>query len=801
MKPLCLSRLMVAIILIVLAGDLSLRAEFIQPVAVQASNGQGTQDALINGQGFDDPGIGSPASIHNQAGSEMWSGVGSIREYVIFDLGTNVSLTKVYIWNYNVVDATDVGMKDVEVQVSSDSDIANTNANFNTIATISLKEGGQTAQVFDVVGTDVRLVKLKGLSNWGQGYTVGLAEVRFESGDITGNVPVLVLDSPREGDEIAFGTDITVDAKVTDKDNDLLKVEFFDGTALVTNKTVAPYVTTLKGATNGNHALRVVATDKSGKVAWVSANITVRTLVADRIIKIDDTADEGTGLNQITYTGTWTHAPGGATDPRYNHDDHYNLGNTANKNAYFEVRFKGVKIDVFGTVASHHGTGMASIDGGAESKANYKTLQRAEQVFVWGSPILPNREHVLRIRVVGDGVVTADRFDVSVSDKPEVTTATVKEVTATFTNLVVKLEDVATSVVDPTSVKLSLDGTPVVAAPVKAGTLTTITYAPATPFLPGSTHTLKVDAKDLTGASVGGDSSFTLPSPFFPLAGLGGPSSTAGNWGFRQIWNAGRADALVSAVDIALQATQPGFSGKIQDTTVPSINFGKTANPGSGGLIPGDLPLPAEQQGLTDSDFVIVARASVKIPRSGDWTIGVHSDEGFALRFIGAPFASVSGNGERDESFPEFMAAPVNTDDSNTRGLLQGIAAGTYEIEFIAWERVGVAFYEVYAAEGAFQDDADTDQWQLIGAPGGLEIVAAGHKLTALGLTKAGNQVTIDFVSPTPDGQHQLLESTDLKIWQPVAAAVFTKMANNIVRVSLSGVAGNAKFYRVVLPG
>jgi hypothetical protein len=147
------------------------------------------------------------------------------------------------------------------------------------------------------------------------------------------------------------------------------------------------------------------------------------------------------------------------------------------------------------------------------------------------------------------------------------------------------------------------------------------------------------------------------------------------------------------------------------------------------------------------------------------------------------------------------MAVPVNTGDSNTRGVLQGVAAGTYEIEFISWERVGAAFYEVYAVEGAFQDDADTDQWQLIGAPGGLEIVAAGPKLTALGLTKAGNQVTIDFVSPTPDGQHQLLESTDLKAWTPITTAVFTKMANNIVRISLSGVAGNARFYRVVLPG
>ncbi|PYI85610.1 MAG: hypothetical protein DME26_10675 [Verrucomicrobia bacterium] len=245
-----------------------LYAEFIQPVAVLASNGQATQDALINGQGFDNPGIGSPASIHNRLAAEMWSGIGSIKEYVVFDLGKTVSLTKVYIWNYNVQDATDVGMKDVEVQVSSDTNL--TNANFNAIARISLKEGGQAAQVFDVVGTSVRLVKLKGLSNWGQGYTVGLAEARFESGAITGNVPALVLNSPRDGDEIAFGTDITIDATVTDKDGaaDLQKVEFFDGDTLITNKVVSPFTAILKGATKRDHALRVVATDKTCANWW-----------------------------------------------------------------------------------------------------------------------------------------------------------------------------------------------------------------------------------------------------------------------------------------------------------------------------------------------------------------------------------------------------------------------------------------------------------------------------------------------------------------------------------------------------
>jgi Sad1 / UNC-like C-terminal len=167
MKPLSSLRLVAALGGISLAAVPSLHAEFIQPVAVLASNGQDTQDALINGLGFDNPGIGSPQSVHSRDAAEMWSAVGSIKASVVFDLGKPVSLTKVYIWNYNVQDATDVGMKDVEVQVSSDSNM--TNAYFNAIATISLKEGGETAQAFDVVGTNVRLVKLKGLSNWGQG--------------------------------------------------------------------------------------------------------------------------------------------------------------------------------------------------------------------------------------------------------------------------------------------------------------------------------------------------------------------------------------------------------------------------------------------------------------------------------------------------------------------------------------------------------------------------------------------------------------------------------------------------------
>ncbi len=778
-----------------IASLTSVRAEFLQPVSVLASNGQGTQDALINGQGFDTPGIGSPASVHSRDQGETWSGVGSIREYVVFDLGQAVNLTKVYIWNYNVADATDVGMKDVEVQVSSDANM--TNANFNAIAQISLQEGGEKAQVFDVVGTNVRLVKLKGLSNWGQGFTVGLAEVRFESGDITGHVPLIVLNSPHEGDEVAFGSDITLDAKVTDSDLDLAKVEFSDGATVLTNKTATPFTFTWKGAAQGNHAVRVTATDKSGKSAWVTANISVRELVADRIIKIDDTADEGEGLNQIKYTGTWNPAPGGDSDPRYLHNDHYESNN--NKNDYFEVRFQGVMIEIYATVASHHGSGFASIDGGPESKVVYKAAQRAEQVFLWRSPILPNGEHVLKVRVAGDGVVTADRFDVSVSDKPVVTTATLKEVTATFTNVIVKVEDAATSVIDPTSLKLSLDQVVVAAKVAKTPPISTITFAPAAAFEPGSTHTLTVEGKDAGGNAFKAEQTFSLPAPFFPLTGLAGPASTAGNWGLRQIWNAGRADSIVSAVDIITKSAQPGFTGKLQDVAVPAINFALSSNPGNGGLFPDHQPLPAEAQGLSPSDFVIVGHAKVKIPRSGDWTIGVHSDDGFALRFVGAPFDSVNGTGVRDDNFPEFMGYLIDTANSNTRGILKGLAAGEYAIEFVAFQRVAGAFFEVYAAEGAFGDDTETDQWQLIGSSAGLEIVA-GPKgpVTIRQTSKLGNRLTLEFESPDPDGRHQMQSSADLKTWQAVTDATFEKVGT-AVRATVSTDNSPVRFYRVGL--
>jgi hypothetical protein len=57
---------------------------------------------------------------------------------------------------------------------------------------------------------------------------------------------------------------------------------------------------------------------------------------ADRIIQLDDEADRGDGVNQITYSDGWTLAPGNANDPRFKQNDHY----SATKGSWFRGQIR-----------------------------------------------------------------------------------------------------------------------------------------------------------------------------------------------------------------------------------------------------------------------------------------------------------------------------------------------------------------------------------------------------------------------------------------------------------------------------
>ena len=136
----------------------------------------------------------------------------------------------------------------------------------------------------------------------------------------------------------------------------------YHGDVLLGTDDAATYSFNYAHPDNGDHTLRVQATDQSGKVAWASATVAVRDVLAGEVIQIDDEADIGDGINQITYSDGWTLAPGNDNDPRFNNNDHY----SGNRDDWFEVKFSGAKIDVYATVASHHGTATAQIEGVAE---------------------------------------------------------------------------------------------------------------------------------------------------------------------------------------------------------------------------------------------------------------------------------------------------------------------------------------------------------------------------------------------------------------------------------------------------
>ena len=150
-----------------------------------------------------------------------------------------------------------------------------------------------------------------------------------------------------EGDTLTVGSDTIISAQAADTDNDIAKVEFFDGAKLLGTDTNAPFSFTVTGGfTKGEHEIRAVATDKTGKSGWSTVNITAREDSGGKIIQIDDTRDIGDGVNQIKYSDGWNLAPGEASDPRFLHNDHYSF----TKDSYFEVKFEGSKIEVYATV-------------------------------------------------------------------------------------------------------------------------------------------------------------------------------------------------------------------------------------------------------------------------------------------------------------------------------------------------------------------------------------------------------------------------------------------------------------------
>jgi len=120
----------------------------------------------------------------------------------------------------------------------------------------------------------------------------------------------------------------------------------------------------------------------------------------------------GTGTNQFDYSQPWGHA---AQASAWRNDNSWS-GTTSD---YYQVRFNGTKVDLYGARAPNHGIAAVSIDGGAETLVDLYRSSRVDDVLVWSSPTLSSGSHTLKVRVTGSRnasstglYIPADRVDV-----------------------------------------------------------------------------------------------------------------------------------------------------------------------------------------------------------------------------------------------------------------------------------------------------------------------------------------------------------------------------------------------------
>ncbi len=76
--------------------------------------------------------------------------------------------------------------------------------------------------------------------------------------------PTVALSSPANGATFTAPATITVTASASDTDGTIARVDFFQGTTLITTLTVAPYTLQWTGVPAGSYSLTAVATDNGG---------------------------------------------------------------------------------------------------------------------------------------------------------------------------------------------------------------------------------------------------------------------------------------------------------------------------------------------------------------------------------------------------------------------------------------------------------------------------------------------------------------------------------------------------------
>jgi hypothetical protein len=193
------------------------------------------------------------------------------------------------------------------------------------------------------------------------------------------------------------------------------------------------------------------------------------------------------------------------------------------------------------------------------------------------------------------------------------------------------------------------------------------------------------------------------------LAGITSSVSAAPiPWTVRGVESAGTAILDVADAEKLL-------SGQIQSSTDVTghfdvINFNEPSNV-VGGLFPNSVPFPGTSTGH-EKNFAEDVTGNIEIPKAGDYSFGVSSDDGFSLT-VGSHTMSYPGLRSPAESYSTFDFTK----------------AGAYAVNLVYFQHTVNAELELFASPGKYTKYGQTgSNFRLIGdtAHGGLALANPG---------------------------------------------------------------------------
>jgi len=352
---------------------------------------------------------------------------------------------------------------------------------------------------------------------------------------------------------------------------------------------------------------------------------------------------------------------------------------TAAKKTYYEIRLSARALGLTApiTAGTKFGLGMA-INDGDEAEPGQKG---------WGG---------LGAHAIVFGKTPSETALVTLSSQtPGADIVFFSAVNPQITSFSFRANDKGTSISDPATAKLTVNGSPVTLVPgTKTGGAIDFTYTPTSPFGPGSVNTYSIEIKDTNGATASESGSFTTPQ-YAVLTAADKVTPDTTKRGF--IWNIHQSGPLVensyvraisqlegrygpnradpaaqgNAIAVGTAPTDPTKPVKFEIETVINENIdlatglGSFPNdeaqmPGTPGIDPTPMAIGA---GLNDGIAVDIL-TYVELTQ-GLHTLIVNSDDGFKTfvgqvndvfkRKLAGSFDQPGGRGAADTAFTVFV--------------------------------------------------------------------------------------------------------------------------------------------------